>query len=1105
VLISIESDSISGQPYAGRAISISGENFGYYDPQNSKVTIDGKGAPIVTWEETSVTVIVPAGTKAGNKEILIANPPVFDEKSYQKEFMEHKKTEVARAMLSPSEESYIEGKDFVFIAPRGSVAKEQEVVIYKYDSPSFDDNPYYTVTDEYEVTDSEGGHVFFDKPVYFGLNVADEEEALQSIYQIFDEYMGVWVKAETLYDRGDGKLYLVTEHFSGFRKFASVMYKGAKRMAGEAVDSGKKSIEYIYKKGKDAAGLAVNLAEEAYVLAKDLAVEEFVGVSDTDEKFIVYYRASDAAKDPSIPEKAKLMTAAFYTAYEEYNNLFGADQREKSIFEKYLDYRRDSSGPSSQLIEMNLTVVPGTIRVYIDPRYNKAGAKASIVTGNITMPSDYYGEDLASTCAHELFHVVQYHQLGAKQIYMANGLKDLADNRLTGGDAEVYRFFSNNKWFLEATAEYAGRFIGTSVGVGAPIHKSIDASKAYYALNGFHDYGISSFLDYIITSRQTNEGSRKEGFREMWNYVTENYSVISDINSSLESYVKDKLSASTQSLYEDFWRDVFTRSYMPGADITAGGVMDINAINRAKITSSMEIKKNGVGVFRYNFTPRFMFKDDTALTRSFFFEASPITMTGDVYRLSGLDMTDRVPGEPPYEGAVNISNNADKDVLVPYTAGDSFGLIAVFKSSPAQNADIQVTVSSTSVKWDNQREIQEKVGNTTLRSSDKLRFTPVLPNQKEGDLPFTAVVTLNDSEDYKTEVDRVENGTPFEVNPPMKDVPPEKVTVNIKIFRDGKLVHEYQSAEMMMDAKVTILGPRDVVYDLAEGETQVEHSFKAMAAPTGEYRFVWNFGDGSSSDSTTGGDESGVSHTYAGPKEYKPTVTLYDLKGNILSTDSVSLTLKKEEPGQPETKEDPAVSVPPPASAPAPKYAWFFTGTRVNDWKTRLDTNNAATFSWKTDISASGNSVEFKNTYIGNRTDSWMRNGMSESGTVTWSTPPGTSILPDDIVSVKLTAVNAPRDHANFDGIASIKVGLQRLDKDGKISGNLSDWQDAAGTYLVGYASGRGPVTQDLVSATMCGKIGVGSYGGQKISILVRASGQGNSVDTEYIYEWRPE
>lgn len=760
-------ESVTGQPYAGRAIAINGEGFGYYNPENCRVTIDGKDTPIISWGENEVLVIVPTGITVGKKEVMLSNPPAFVKKCIRTEFMEHKKTVLASVTLSPSEDNRIERDGFTLIVPAGSIAEEKKIIICKYDAPAIDGSPYYTVTDEYEITGPDGGHVFFDHPVLFGLDVKDEEEALQTSFQIFDEFAGLWAKAETVYVEEDGKLYLATNHFSGFRRFVSVMYQGSKKMVGEAVDAGKKGVDYVYKSGKAAKDTVVKLGEEAWVAIKDATVEDFVGVSDADNNFIIYYRAADAKNNPTIPDMAREMAAAFSTAYNEYRDLFGEANVPPTTRRLYIAEAKTD------------ITVPDPIRVYIDPHYTGAIAK-SATTGNIIMPAEYREGDLASTCAHELFHVVQYHQLGLKQLYMATtGLKDLFDNRyITGNDTEVYCLFANNMWFFEATAEYAGRFIGTNEGIGAPVHPRIEANRAYYTYNGTHEYGVSSFLDYILSTRQPGAGTRGETFREMWNTVTGNYSMASSINVSFDGYVRDKLDDSTQAGYWDFWREAFTRSYMPEVHNIAGGLVNINNLTAEKINTSMEIKDNGAGVFRYSFTPKSVRKDETALTRSFWFEASPGSMFGDVYRLGGLEMSDRVDREP-FEGSVNMSDKGLQDVLVPYTAGNSFGLIAVFYNSVLGDANAKVTLASTSVTWDNQKNIEKKVGNATLKGSDKLKFTPTLPEQKSGDSPFSAVVTLNNNDDYKTELDRVENGKSFEVTAPMKELPPGKVSVNI--------------------------------------------------------------------------------------------------------------------------------------------------------------------------------------------------------------------------------------------------------------------------------------------------------------------------------------
>lgn len=902
-------NNVSGQFCSGRAIAINGDDFGEFDPENSYITMDGKEAAIISWTKTFIEVMVPDGISMGKKTIMLTNPPYFQNKSIEKEFIKHNKKKIAGKTLSPTQDNIIKGGDFTFIVPKGAVSDKLEIIIYKYDLPASDDNPYYTVTDEYEITGPKGEHLIFDKPVYFGLDVSDEEEALQSSYQIFDEYHGVWVQAETLYSSDDGNLYLITDHFSGFRKFVSEMYRCGEKWAGKFADNRKEEIAYIYKWGKDKT---IKLSKEAYVMVKDNTVEEFVGVTDADEKFIVYYRVSDAKNDPSIPNTAKDMAAAFATAYDIYENMFGlknmpSTKRKMIVTDLFLDPKNFVNNISSDKVAL----IPDPIKIYLDPRYNKEGAVASIVTKNISMPSEYSGDSLASTCAHELFHGVQHKQLGfLKTVSMGDGgAKVFIDNRFTGADPEVYKWFSNNKWFMEATAEYAANFICTDLGIGAPIDKRIEASNAYYAFNAVHEYGVSSFLDYIITARYTDEANRKEEFKKLWYAVAKNYGVFTDVNSSLNKFVYQKLKTSTaQMLYEEFWKDVVTRSNMPeiGA-IGAGLINKYISTGSDTISSQLGVNKGGVGIFRYNLTPKSIFKDDTALTRSYYLEATPGSMMGEVYRLPGVDMKDRSKGEPPFEGAVNFNDETIKDVLVPYSKGESFALIALFKSQPEKKADMTVKLLSSSIHWDNQEEIEKNVGNSTLKSTDKLIFTPKLPKQKVGAKPFNAVVTLNNSEEYKTKIEKVENGNPFEVGTPMKELPPEKISVNIKVYRDGKLVHEFQSGEVIADAKVYINGSATLVIELTKEELPYEHHFTATAHPEGEYLFDWAYKNGSS-EKDTSKNESSVSAKYSEFKEYEPYVTLYDLKNNELDTAKISLILKEIE--KPKDEEKPTEAIP---------------------------------------------------------------------------------------------------------------------------------------------------------------------------------------------------
>lgn len=104
--------------------------------------------------------------------------------------------------------------------------------------------------------------------------------------------------------------------------------------------------------------------------------------------------------------------------------------------------------------------------------------------------------------------------------------------------------------------------------------------------------------------------------------------------------------------------------------------------------------------------------------------------------------------------------------------------------------------------------------------------------------------------------------------------------------------------EIAVDATVTILPPRIMTYELAQGATQVTHDFEAVGRPDDVYRFEWNFGDGTTHNETREpGERSQVSHDYTGLKdgdEFRPTVRLRDPDGNWLAEDGIVIRISGE-------------------------------------------------------------------------------------------------------------------------------------------------------------------------------------------------------------------
>ncbi|MGI5868858.1 MAG: hypothetical protein ACOX9C_05385 [Kiritimatiellia bacterium] len=828
------------------------------------------------------------------------------------DFAENQRTELARRTVSRDRDETIEGTGFKMFIPSGSVAREQEVRVCKHDAPCLEDSPHYSIVDEFEITDADGRHVFFEKPVLFGIDVGDEEEADRTRIQYFDDVFGMWVLAETAYNLADGRLYVMTTHFSGWRRLRDHLRKEMPKQVDKALTSTKEAARQTWGSVKDkTADLGIRV--QRYV--NDLSNEEFIGVEDQ-EYVIVLYRRSDAEKDVGLPDKAKEMAAAFSVAFREYSALFGegnmpitykAAVHEEEDLKAYSRLPRAGGGlglpPMPRRIE-KYEVKPDPLKVYIEPACNGPGASYSMASGNITMPSEYPKGDMALTCAHELFHAVQHRQLGKKLFYMANGLKDKARDHLSE-DNVVNRFLAYNKWFLEATAEYAARFIGTRVGIET-LHNGTECTTPYYTFNTTHEYGMSAFLDYIVTEKQSDTEDRGRKFKDMWNAVVENYSMLSDINSTLDRHVQKTCHAKLQTLYESFWRDASTRSFMPAIPPGEGGVKDIFNLGNQSRFNHMDVKAESFGIFRFDVNEKSMFADETALHRSLWFETSSADMIGEIYRLPGLAMSDRSTAELKPLGYVNTKDDRIlQEALVPYKKGDAYALVAFFHGLPLKADSLKINAHATSIRWENQEDVQRKVKNTTLAFGDKLKFKPTLPRQKPGEPPFTAKVVLNDKADFATEIDKVEDGKAFEVDPPMHAdsiLPPSKVTVGIKIFRDYRLVHEYRSGDLPEVVNVYIKKPKTVVHELAEGETTVEHTFSAEATPRGDYRFEWNYGDKSPTEVTRGWTST-VTHEYTLPEgyyaEYHPHVVLYDLNGKKLSEDKATLKLQQKQPEGP--------------------------------------------------------------------------------------------------------------------------------------------------------------------------------------------------------------
>lgn len=924
-------EAVYGQFYPGRAIEISGSSFGQYEPKRSRVKIDGQEAAVVSWSEQAITVIVPMAVQAGQRQIKAENPPAFSSLSTEAYFSQYQTTEMDSAVILPDKETVIETEELSVIIPAGSLKTEEKVYIRKLKRPTAgqsvgsaaggaaDSDRFRDTLAEYELVDANGDHILFDDDILIGVAIDLEDEAELPLYglQYFNDVLGIWARAETIYDPSDGKLYAITSHFSFWQKFKDHMKKQAVKKIGEVYDDFQRKVSYPFKIGKKATGFVVDKIIELDIgtYINDKLKETFIGVSAGDV-VIVYYRESDAKKDANIPVVAQQAAAAFHHAYEAYAAAMGEGKvpsvhtfkkKGSSLKDDWLGGNRPSL-PYSDTSEYEL--VPNPLQVYIDPRYNLKGANYSIVSGNTTIPSVYPGNDLETTCAHELFHVIQHHQLGNKMLYMANGLKDTAGS--LASDSEVFSFLANNKWFFEATAEYASLFIGTGTGL-EKLHSGIEATQAYYAFSGTsngQEYAMSAFIDYIVTDRMLQTGSRPQAFRLFWDEVTQNYSMVDSINTSLNRYTQNYLGSSANELYGEFWQDVLLSSAMPAIPVAknasmtsaVNGITDFTSLQK---TRDLAIKPEGCGIYRATVNDMTMksILDETTRLCSLWFKPGSKELEGLAYRLNGLGAADRFSEAVEPAGAVNSDLSKLPEAFFSYKPGDSFAIAAFYQSYQSQLVYNKMAIETSALSWENKKAIDKKLKNTTISFADKLEFKADLPPLAGGKGQYTADVIINDDEDFTSRGIKIESGKVFSVDPPMHEdaqVPPARADVEIVIWLDDVIVHRYRSAPAEdEELKIEI--------EVADGKLEAGSSatFKVSGIPMDVKvsEFVWKTETTPKellpASQTT--DSAEISFDFVQAAKLKLSVAVYGEKdGQEKLLASVSRPFTIEKPDEPE-------------------------------------------------------------------------------------------------------------------------------------------------------------------------------------------------------------
>ncbi len=319
--------------------------------------------------------------------------------------------------------------------------------------------------------------------------------------------------------------------------------------------------------------------------------------------------------------------------------------------------------------------------------------------------------------------------------------------------------------------------------------------------------------------------------------------------------------------------------------------------------------------------------------------------------------------------------------------------------------------------------------------------------------------------------------------------------VTVKIMNGNSILGSVSATVEIKPVTVSILPPRIMTYELAEGAREAEHTFEAAVRPEGSYRFEWDFGDGSPMQITQGGSST-ISHTYTGIGTWHPRVTLYSDNGAKLAEDRVTIILEYAEGDSP--SEPPADSDEPSTTPESAKeYAWVLTEVidheNADRWA-QADAHVAQALSY----SYSRGSYSASVTYEGGDPYKEGRKGTFGLQAVFTGIPD--IIYPDKPVSLNFSFTTTQNDTVKLSYTGSAAADFDKWD--------VGPGGATGGARWFANADGKDSFTLDVngnpssYSETLTATLGAGSEG-SRIALRARFALSGVPMGTNYVYEWK--
>lgn len=167
--------------------------------------------------------------------------------------------------------------------------------------------------------------------------------------------------------------------------------------------------------------------------------------------------------------------------------------------------------------------IPEHTKVYIDAfdKFEEREAEWGWFSKNIEIPTSYYLEkELKMAVAHEMFHAVQ-------------------------NEYVTFAKMDQDRWFMEATADYAAAYVATAYGLSDKLPYSY-LNTGISHRNTEHMYQTAHFIKYLVDCGYD--------FKEMFEYVISGGSIAEN---NLNAYLNTKGTSLIQ-VYKDFvWTVIF--------------------------------------------------------------------------------------------------------------------------------------------------------------------------------------------------------------------------------------------------------------------------------------------------------------------------------------------------------------------------------------------------------------------------------------------------------------------------------------------------------------------------------------------------------------------